>query len=309
MIDTSLQQHLAAGVTTVRDLGDHRFAVLDRARTDVTGPTILAAGPPLTSPGGHCSSMGGEAAGTEALRRAVAERAERGADVVKIMTSGGAMTSGTDMLASQFTLGELRAVVEEAHRLGLPVTAHAHGLAAVENSVEAGVDGIEHCSCLTSGGARLPDQLAARLSSADIVVCPTLGRLPGLDPPPEVTARLEAAGTSYEQHLPHVAALYRAGVALTAGTDAGIGPSKRHGLVPFSVADLVGECGMSPVEALAAATGVAARTCGLAGRTGRLAAGLDADLLLVDGDPLTDITSLQRPRAVVSRGRDVALGS
>jgi len=309
VIDTSLRQHLAAGVTTVRDLGDHRFAVLERARTDVTGPAILAAGPPLTSPGGHCSSMGGEAAGTEALRRAVAERAERGADVVKIMTSGGAMTSGTDMLATQFTLGELRAVVEEAHRLGLPVTAHAHGLAAVETSVEAGVDGIEHCSCLTSGGARLPDQLAARLSSSDIVVCPTLGRLPGMDPPPEVAARLEAAGTSYEQHLPHVAALRRAGVALTAGTDAGIGPSKRHGLVPFSVADLVGECGMSPVEALSAATGAAARTCGLDGRAGRLAVGLDADLLLVDGDPLTDITSLQRPRAVVSRGRDVDLGA
>jgi len=303
-IDTALRQQLAAGVTTVRDLGDHHWAVLERARSDGAGPTILASGPPLTSPGGHCSSMGGEAAEVEALRRAVEERAERGVDVVKIMTSGGAMTAGTNMLACQFTLEELRAVVEEAHRHGLPVTAHAHSLAAVEDSVAAGVDGIEHCSCLAPGGARLPDELARRLSSPDLVVCPTLGKLPGMEPPPEVKARLDAAGTSYEQHLPTVAALHRAGVALTAGTDAGIGPSKRHGLVPFAVADLVHECGLSPIEALAAATGGAARACGLEGRTGRLAAGMDADLLLVDGDALTDVTALQRPRVVVARGRE-----
>jgi imidazolonepropionase-like amidohydrolase len=307
VIDSALRQQLAAGVTTVRDLGDHEWAVLDRRGREGPGPTVLAAGPPITSPGGHCHSLGGEAAGTGALRRAVVERAERGADVVKIMTSGGAMTAGTDMLACQFTPEELRAVVDEAHRHGLPVTAHAHSLAAVEDSVAAGVDGIEHCSCLTPGGSRLPDQLAQRLAEGNPVVCPTLGKVPGIEPPPVVKARLEAAGTSYEQHLPHVAALYRAGAVLTAGTDAGIGPSKRHGLVPWAVADLVQECGMSPVEALAAATGVAARACGLGGRTGRLAAGIDADLLLVDGDPLTDITSLQRPRVVVSRGREVPL--
>ena len=223
------------------------------------------------------------------------------------MASGGVMTPGTDMLAGQFTAAELRVVVEEAHRLGLPVTAHAHALPAVEAAVAAGVDGIEHCSCLTASGSRRPPELLDRLRSTGTLVCPTLGRVPGIEPPPRVQATLEAAHATYEQHLPHVAELRRAGLVLLAGTDAGIGPSKRHGLVPMGVADLVAECGMAPTEALAAATGVAADACGLRRRTGRLAAGLDADLLMVDGDALTDVTALQRPRLVLSRGRAVPL--
>jgi imidazolonepropionase-like amidohydrolase len=312
VIATAEQQHLRAGVTAVRDLGDHRWAVLDRigsggAGPDRLGPTVVGSGPPITSPGGHCWSMGGEAASEDELRRAVRERSERGAAVVKIMASGGVMTPGTDMLAGQFTLAQLRVVVEEAHRLGLPVTAHAHALPAVEASAAAGVDGLEHCSCLTATGSRRPPELLDRLVAAGTYVCPTLGRVPGLDPPPRVQAVLEAVHGTYEQHLPHVAELVRVGIALLAGTDAGIGPSKRHGLVPFGLADLVTSCGLPAADALAAATGVAAHACGLEGRTGRLAAGLDADLLMVDGDPLADVTALQRPRLVVSRGREVPI--
>jgi imidazolonepropionase-like amidohydrolase len=304
VIETAERQHLAAGVTAVRDLGDHRWSVVERRSGN--GPTVVAAGPPLTSPGGHCGSMGGEVTGVEALRRAVRERVERGAGVVKVMASGGVMTPGTDLLACQFSLEELRAVVDEAHDHGLPVTAHAHGLPAVERALDAGVDGIEHCSCLTRSGPRLPDALGKRLAAAGTYVCPTLGRVPGIETPPHVQARLEAVGARYEDHLLHVAELRRAGVLLVAGTDAGIGPNKRHGLIPLGVADLV-DCGMPAAEALASATAVAARACGLAHRTGRLAAGLDADLLLVDGNPLTDVTALQQPRVVVSRGREVPL--
>jgi imidazolonepropionase-like amidohydrolase len=247
-------------------------------------------------------------ASVEALRRAVRERAGRGVDVVKIMASGGIMTEGTDLRACQFTPEEMRAVVDEAHRHGLAVTAHAHGLSAVERSLTAGVDGIEHCSCLTAAGPQLPAGLGARLAAAGTYVCPTLGRVPGVEPPPHVQARLKAAGAAYEEHLVHVAELQRAGMVLVAGTDAGISPTKRHGLVPMGVADLVA-CGLPAAAALAAATGLAARVCGLEARTGRLAVGLDADLLMVDADPLADVTVLQRPRTVVSRGREVVLAS
>ncbi|HET6393278.1 MAG TPA: amidohydrolase family protein [Blastococcus sp.] len=306
VITAALEQHLRAGVTAVRDLGDDRWAVVERRRSRDDGPTVVASGPPLTIPGGHCSAMGGVATGPGPLREAVRERAERGADVVKIMVSGGVLTPGTDVLACQFTLAEVREVADEAHRHGLPVTAHAHGLSAVERAVEAGVDGIEHCSCLTREGARLPRALADRLVDSQILVCPTVGRVPGVDPPPHVQARLAAIGTTFEDHLAHVVQLQKAGVPFLAGTDAGIGPSKRHGLVPMAVADLVA-CGATAEAALASATGLAAGACGLQQRTGRLAAGLDADLLLVDGDPLDDVTVLQRPRTVVSRGREVPL--
>ncbi|WP_448619305.1 amidohydrolase family protein [Geodermatophilus sp. URMC 65] len=307
VVTAAEQATLRAGVTAVRDLGDHHWTVLARAGRGGVGPTVVAAGPPITSPGGHCWSMGGEASGVEALRRAVRERAERGAGVVKVMASGGVLTPGTDVTACQFTPEQLQVLVDEAHRLGLPVTAHAHGLAAVERSVAAGVDGIEHCSCLTGTGVRTPPELAAGLAAAGVQVCPTLGRAPGVDPPPHVQARMDAVGATFEAHLSHVARLHRAGVTLLAGTDAGIGPTKPHGSVPQAVADLVGECGVPMAEALTAATSRAARACGLGDRTGRLAAGYEADLLVADGDVRADVTALQRPRVVVSRGREVPL--
>jgi imidazolonepropionase-like amidohydrolase len=304
IVTRSLEQHLAAGVTTVRDLGDAHWAVVDRHRGAGAGPTVLAAGPPITAVRGHCWWLGGEASGTEQLRRAVRERADHGADVVKIMASGGAMSPGTDVLAGQFTLEELRAVVDEAHALGLPVTAHAHPLAAVEQCAAAGVDGIEHCSCLIEGGFTLPPALAAELVAAGTVICPTLGRTPGVEPPPQLLAMMARTGMTWERRLAQVTELAEAGLLLVSGTDAGISPAKSHGLVADAVVDLV-DCGVPVVAALVSATSAAARACGLTARTGRLAAGLDADLLAVHGDALADVTALRDVRLVVSRGRSV----
>jgi imidazolonepropionase-like amidohydrolase len=303
-VDAALAAELAAGVTTVRDLGDKDWAVL--GHRGGPGPTIVASGPPITSSGGHCWSMGGAVSGVDggragALRAAVRERAERGADVVKVMASGGAMTVTTDVLACQFTLAELRAAVDEAHRLGLPLTAHAHALPAVEMVVAAGVDGIEHCTCIAPDGLRCPPELVERIAAAGIVVGPTLGRAAGAQPPPQVLVVMARTGLTYEARQAQVLQLYRAGVTLVGGSDSGINPGKPHGVAREAVVDLV-ESGVPPVAALAASTSVAARACGLAGRTGRLRAGLDADLLLVGGDPTADPTALRDLRLVVSRG-------
>ncbi|SHG21106.1 amidohydrolase family protein [Geodermatophilus nigrescens] len=297
----SLRQHLAAGVTAVRDLGDVGWAVVERAPED--GPTVVASGPPLTSHGGHCAGMGGQVRGTGPLRDAVRERAARGAGVVKLMASGGAMTPGTDMAACQFTAAEVRAVVDEAHRLGLPVTAHAHALPAVRQVLAAGVDGIEHCTCLTATGWGAPPGLAGQLARAGVVVGPTLGLAEGAVPPPRVQALIDRLGLTEEARAAEAARLHAAGVRLVSGVDSGIAPGKPHGIVARAVASLAA-AGVPAADALATATAGAARACGLGHRTGRLAPGLDADLLLVDGDPTRDVAALARVRLVVSRGRE-----
>ena len=309
VIEDSLRRHLAAGVTTVRDLGDRRFAVLDwRASAQSGGvyPAVVTAGPPITSVGGHCATMGGEAAGAGRLRAAVRERAERGVDVVKIMTSGGFATAGTQVMECQFALDELRVVVEEAHAAGLPVTAHAHGLPAAQMAMAAGVDGIEHCSFLTDKGVAQSDQDLARLAEAGTAVCPTLGTAGTLAPPPNAAALLGKLGMTMEQVVEmrkrKVAQMHAAGVRVVSGSDGGISAAKHHGLLPVSVAFLA-DGGVSTVAALASATALAADACGLGDKKGRLRAGYDADLLVVDGDPAADISALTRPIAVFAGGR------
>ncbi|MBG0823003.1 amidohydrolase family protein [Planomonospora sp. ID91781] len=302
-IEASLRAHLAAGVTTVRDLGDHRDAVPAwRSRGGPGLPAVVAAGAPITSVGGHCGSMGGEARGADGLREAVRLRAERGADIVKIMASGGVLTPGTDTMSPQFTDDELRAAVAEAHALGLPITAHAHALAAVRQALDAGVDGIEHCTCLTPDGVRLDDALLAALAGSQVAVCATLGSDPGVVVPPQVVAMAERAGITEAVLQEAVARLHRGGVRLVAGSDGGIGPAKPHGLLPATLGEYV-RSGLPETSALAAATSAAAGACGVGDRKGRIRTGHDADLLVVDGDPTRDIAALGRPLAVYLAGR------
>jgi imidazolonepropionase-like amidohydrolase len=304
IVTTSLEQHLRAGVTTVRDLGDRRYAVLER-RDRADGqpwPTILAAGPPITTRRGHCWNMGGEVSGPDEIKAAIRKRAERGVDVVKVMASGGAMTPGTNIMACQFTLDELELVVQEAHAAGLSVTAHAHGLPSVEQAVEARVDGIEHCTCLIENGIDVPDRLLERLAERQIAVCPTLGKASGHEPPAVIRELLERAGITWEVRQRLMARMHEAGVRLVAGADTGISPGKPHGLVARAVADFV-HGGIPTAAALAMATSTAAEVTGLGREKGRLRAGFDADVLIVDGDPFADIAALTRVSAVFANGR------
>jgi imidazolonepropionase-like amidohydrolase len=317
VISRALRDQLSAGVTTVRDLGDRRYCVLDRRdrqqSTPATEPTIVASGPPMTSKGGHCHYMGGEVSGTDEIIGAVAERVERGADIIKVMASGGVTTPGTDVMRTQFTTGELRLIVDRAHAAGVPVTAHAHGTPAVEQAVAVGVDGIEHCSCVTDRGfGQVSEETLATLARSRIAVCPTIGVDAQLwkAPLPAIAAMMARMGMTAEQMLrarrDFVGRLHRAGVRLVSGADSGIGPAKRHGALPHAVCELV-TAGLSVTEALATATSGAAQACGVSARKGRLAPGYDADLLVVDGDLEIDVTALLRPRSVLLRSLPVSV--
>lgn len=296
-IDASLRAHLRAGVTTVRDLGDLRGAVLARRPFAADLPTVVASGAPLTSTGGHCWFLGGEVRGAGEMRRAVRARVAGGADVIKVMASGGVLTPGTDTSGLQLTDEELAAAVDEARALGVPVTAHAHAIAAVWQALRAGVDGIEHCTGVTPRGAHIDEDLAAALAASGIALCLTLGSDPAVVVPPEIVEMAARAGLSQAALQDGVTRLHRAGARIVAGSDAGLGPAKPHGILPRTLAEYV-DSGMPVADALHAATAAAATACGLGGSKGRIRAGFDADLLLVEGDPRADIGALLRPSAV-----------
>ncbi len=284
------------GVTTVRDLGDRRYLTLP-VRGAPGLPTIVCAGPPITTPGGHCHFLGGETErGTDAVRRAVHTHASRGVDVIKVMASGGLLTPGTRESESQFSADELRAIVDEAHDLGLPVTAHAHGTPAIVDALAAGVDGLEHATFWADEGIESPDDVIAEIGARRLPIGATAGFAPAPDAPldEETSARVPAI-------VANVFRLQDAGATIVPGTDAGVHPSKPHDVVRYAVEQLV-LLGMPAEVALRAATSEGAEVCGLGDRKGRIAEGYDADLLAVDGDPLADPSALHAIRAVFLRG-------
>jgi imidazolonepropionase-like amidohydrolase len=291
---------LRGGVTTVRDLGDRGYLSLGlRGRPGL--PTVVTAGPPITTPGGHCHYLGGATAPTAGgVRAAVREHAARGVDVIKIMASGGSLTPGSRQDLAQFPSDVLRAAVEEAHWLGLEVTAHAHAVTAIADAVAAGVDGLEHASFWTEDGVDAPAHLIRMIAGQQIAVGATVGLVPGpgmKGPPPAVTARLPGI-------IANTRRLYAAGACLVAGTDAGIAPVKPHDAVRHAP-PMLRQLGFGPAEALRAVTSVAAGVCGLGHRKGRIAPGFDADILAVDGDPVADPDALHHIRAVYARGTAV----
>jgi imidazolonepropionase-like amidohydrolase len=292
---------VAAGVTTVRDLGDRSFLAVrlgDEIERGITvGPTVLASGPPLTTPGGHCHFLGGEAETLDDLLRAVQRRAEAGCSVVKVMVSGGHITPGSSPHLLQFRAPELRAVVDEAHRLGMTAAAHVHAPMSIVDALDAGFDTLEHATFTTEDGVDADPDVLQRIADSGSVVSATVGALPGMSPPPAVAAR-----------LPHVieafAHLWQLGGRIVPGTDAGVGPPKPHDVLPYGVEWLT-RVGMSPLEALRASTSGSAAACGAGDRKGRLRPGADADLLAVRGDPLTDLEALHQVEAVFVSGTRV----
>jgi imidazolonepropionase-like amidohydrolase len=289
---------LRAGVTTVRDLGDRGYLALgirDRAGADDPLPTILAAGPPITTAGGHCHFLGGAVREPRGVRAAVRERAERGVDIIKVMASGGNMTRGSLPHQSQFGAESLRAIVDEAHRHGLPVTAHAHGPRSIADAVAAGVDGIEHASFMTEDGVDAPEATIRAIARSRTAVGWTVGRTPGSGGMvPAIASRLPSM-------LANRRRLYESGAVLVPGSDAGVTAAKPHDVLRFATDDLAA-VGMSPAEVLWTLTSRSAQACGLGHRKGRIAVGFDADILAIEGNPLEDLTAIRRLRAVYAGG-------
>jgi imidazolonepropionase-like amidohydrolase len=293
---------LAAGVTTVRDLGDLRYLALrvraETARDRRAGPMILAAGPPITVPAGHCWFMGGTASGPAQLRTQIAEHIRRGVDVIKVMASGGRMTPGSEPWMNQFAADDLAFMRLEAHRAGRLIAAHAHGVVSITNALRAGVDTIEHATFATSAGLNAQPELIDELAASRVFVSLALGTRAG-GPPLAATERRHV-----EDVLALVAIMRTAGVTLVCSSDAGVSAHKPHGLLPHSIAALT-RAGFTVAQALRAATAIAADACGVGDHKGRLARGYDADIVVVAGDPFHNVGNLRRVVAVYRDGECV----
>jgi len=291
-----------SGVTTVRDLGNpFGVAIAVRDAIDrglLVGPRVHAAGKIVCMTGGHGWFIGIESDGPHEMRKAVRENLKAGADCIKVIATGGVLSPGVEVGHSQLDVEELTVAVDVAHRAGRRVAAHAIGAAGVKNALRAGVDTIEH-------GCYLDHEAIQLFQSTNAVYVPTLSaphwlRL-HLDELPPYAAR--KTNELYEAHRESFKAALKAGVRIAAGTDAGT-PFNHHDAFAHELL-LMTELGMSAEDALVSATSGAAGALGLDGEFGSLAAGLSADIVLVDGDPRTDVRSLQRVRMVFARGRRI----
>lgn len=292
------EQLLLSGVTTARDLGDRGGLAL-RLAAEINdrrtpGPRIVSAGTPATTVGGHCHFLGGEVSGEAEVRELVRRNLAAGAGVIKAMVTGGGLTKdGPKSHQSQFTAEELTALVDEAHMAGVPVAAHAHGADGITAAVEAGVDTIEHCTWMTSGGLDFRQDVVKQIIDRGITVCPAVS--PHWQMLPRIFGEERAAAM-----FDLVRRMADAGVRLVAGTDAGVQRAGFDGLVP--ALSFYSHLGLANASIIDMATSEAATALGLGSTTGRIAPGYRADLLLVDGDPLSDLDALKDVRAVFASG-------
>jgi imidazolonepropionase-like amidohydrolase len=298
---------LEAGFTSVRNVGASGYsdvAVRDYINAGyIPGPHMQVSGPPLSITGGHCdnnflpaeyhATNEGVADGIAAVQQHVRQNIKYGADLIKVCATGGVLSKGDDPQASQYSLDELKALVADAHRLGRKVAAHAHGAEGILFATQAGVDSIEHGTYIDA------DDIAAMKQHGTWLV-PTLylidwmrenGHLPAMFQ----KKMLDVSAAVLQNQKKAVAA----GVKVALGTDAAVYP---HGLNAHEVEVYVTRLGMTPLAALQTGTINAAELMGWSDRTGALEPGKWADVIAVDGDPLSDVRTLQKVRFVMKSG-------
>ncbi len=306
---------LRSGVTTIRDCGgkgEIMFRLRDAIRAGIVpGPRLVLSGRALTITGGHCRYFGGEVDGADEMRRAARQLLKEGADFIKIMAAGGG-TIGTYAQYPAFDVPEMQAAIHEAHKIGKLSSCHCIATESIVNALDAGTDHIEHCMFMAPDTSiRYDDAIGQRVASSGVFVTATLQV--GADLPEDMLERqqlgtaspddLQAITRSQTQTAANIATmayLHELGTPIVAGNDAGW---RSTGFDDFYMElHYLTQAGLSPLEAIHAATGRAATACQLDGVIGTVAEGCVADLISVAGDPLSDLSTLAAPLMVLQRG-------
>jgi imidazolonepropionase-like amidohydrolase len=304
------QLALRVGVTTVRDCGGRAHVTL-RLRDAIgagvlPGPRILAAGPAITTTGGHCYFLGGEVDSVDGIRQLARKLAKDGVDFFKVMATGGRMTPNTNVTAAQFTLEELTALVAEARRLNRTVAAHGHGTAGIRNAVAAGVTTIEHCTWVSEHDDTVVDYdpaVADQMARQGTYLSPTISPARISEKLPE--SELTEARRRVRAMRPKIREAQRdmlaRGVQVIGSTDAGVANVPLDAM-PGELEAAVEELGLTPMQAITAATSTGARAFGRADEIGSLQPGRRADFLVVEGTPASSISDIRKLRWVFKDG-------
>lgn len=299
----NLQDAIASGVTTIRDAGstdniDLKLATKIRQQR-LQLPDIIGSGAALTMTGGHGSKIGMEVDGVDEVRKAARWNLKHGAQTIKLMATGGVSLDGEQPTDEQLSVEELTAAVLEAHHKGKPAMAHAQGTQGIKNAILAGVDSVEHA-------VYLDDETIQMLLDTNTAIVPTMAApWQMLQHKDDIPAYMyDKASALWEAHQQSIRDAAAAGVNVVMGTDAGTSYNDfKSG--PGVEIRLLASVGMTPEQVLLASTIRGAELLGIAERVGELVPGKDADMLILDRDPLQDLAVLTDAPRVIKRGQTV----